>query len=145
MDNEKLTKIIRHFGAYPQISKAVEELIELAEILIKDINKGDVYKSHLEEEMADVTIMLSQLMIIYNIHPEELKEEIDRKIKRTLERVETDSKYVGDCESCRYTDKDTDEEPCKSCNHNNGNVNRYVQYIPKTDCSWKRGVSDENR
>lgn len=27
-DREKLKKIIHHYGAYPQISKAVEELIE---------------------------------------------------------------------------------------------------------------------
>ena len=135
MDNEKLTKIIRHFGAYAQISKTVEELIELSEILIKDVNKGEVDKDHLYEEMADVMIMLAQLRIIYNIHPEEIQEEINRKIERTMERIEHDEEYLGDCETCKYTDKDVDEEPCKDCNHNTGNVNRYEQYMP--DCPWK--------
>lgn len=132
---EKLIKIIRHYSEYSQISKAVEELIELSEILIKDINKSELYKDSLIEEMADVEVMLFQLKIIYNVSDEELQDEISRKIDRTIKRMEEDSKYIGDCETCKYTDKDVDEEPCKDCNHNDGSVNRYEQYMP--DCPWK--------
>lgn len=90
IDKEKLKKIVEHFGAYRQISKAVEELIELSEVLIKDINKAELDKDKLYEEMADVMIMLAQLRIIYNIHPEEIQEEINRKIERTMERIKSE-------------------------------------------------------
>ena len=83
-----LNKIIHHYGAYDQVNKAVEELIELAEVLIKDVNKSEMDKDSLYEELADVLIMLEQLKIIYNIDPEEVQQEIDRKVKRTLERIE---------------------------------------------------------
>lgn len=149
--NKDLEKIIEHYGAYRQISKAVEELIELSEVLIKDINKAEIDKNRLLEEMADVTIMLEQLKIIYNIRLLDMNDEIDRKVERTLKRVEADSEYIGTCESCKYTDKGIDEDPCKDCNHNNGSVNRFepqgmdgVYYDGKgnllgidTDCGWK--------
>ena len=88
--NKDLEKIIEHYGAYPQISKAVEELIELSEVLIKDINKGVLNKNWILEEIADVTIMLEQLKIIYNIRLLDLNEEIDRKIERTMERIKSE-------------------------------------------------------
>ena len=88
IDTEKLKKIIVHYGAYNQVNKTVEELIELSEVLIKDVNKGTIDKDSLYEEMADVEIMLAQLKIIYNMDPEGLQQEIDRKIERTLERIE---------------------------------------------------------
>ena len=87
-DREKLKKIIQRNGAYPQVSKAVEELIELSEVLIKDMNKGDLDKDGLYEEMADVLIMVEQLKIIYNIDTAALQKMIDRKICRTLERMD---------------------------------------------------------
>ena len=86
-DREKLKKIIHHYGAHPQISKAVEELIELSEVLIKDMNKGDLDRNGLYEEMADVLIMVEQLKIIYNIDTAALQKMIDMKIDRTLERM----------------------------------------------------------
>ena len=84
---EKLTAIIRHYGLSAQTSKAVEELIELSEVLIKDMNKGDLNRNGLYEEMADVLIMIGQLKIIYNIDTAALQQVIDMKIDRTLERM----------------------------------------------------------
>ena len=85
---EKLKAIIRHYGPSAQTSKAVEELIELSEVLIKDMNKGDLDRNGLYEEMADVLIMIGQLKIIYNIDTAALQQVIDMKIDRTLERMD---------------------------------------------------------
>lgn len=86
-DRIVLKNIILHFGAYSQISKAIEELIELSEVLIKDINKAELDKKSLYEEIADVEIMLHQLSIIYNLDEGTLQEEANRKIKRTIQRI----------------------------------------------------------
>jgi NTP pyrophosphatase (non-canonical NTP hydrolase) len=85
---EKLKAIIRHYGLSAQTSKAVEELIELSEVLIKDMNKGDLDRNGLYEEMADALIMIGQLKIIYNIDTAALQQVIDMKIDRTLERMD---------------------------------------------------------
>lgn len=85
---EKLKAIIRHYGLSAQTSKAVEELIELSEVLIKDMNKGDLDRNGLYEEIADVLIMIGQLKIIYNIDTAALQQVIDVKIDRTLERMD---------------------------------------------------------
>jgi len=87
IDDNRIKEIVYHFGSYGQISKAVEELIELAEVLIKDVNKSELIRDHLYEELADVEIMLAQIKCIYNIDPEGLNQEIDRKIERTLQRI----------------------------------------------------------
>lgn len=84
----KLKAIIRHYGLSAQTSKAVEELIELSEILVKYMNKGDLDRNGLYEEMADVIIMLFQLKIMYGINTATLQQVIDRKIDRTLERMD---------------------------------------------------------
>lgn len=84
---ELLNRFIEHFGHKPQVYKAVEELLELAEVLIKDVNKEYSDKSHIVEEMADVCIMLHQVKMIYGITTEELKDIVKQKLKRTMIRI----------------------------------------------------------
>ena len=91
IDDEKLEKIIKTYGSKAQISKAVEELIELAEVLIKDVNKGICDHWELLEELADVEIMLKQLRIIYKVDDTELQGYINDKTNRTIERIEKES------------------------------------------------------
>lgn len=88
---EKLIKIIRHYSKYSQISKAVEELIELSELLIKAVNKLEINMDSLYEEMADVEIMLAQLKIIYGINDEVLRNYKEQKIDRTLKRIDAET------------------------------------------------------
>ena len=88
VDGDKVLQIVKHYGLPAQKSKAVEELLELSEVLIKDINKNELIKDALYEELADVVIMMAQLMVIYHIDQEGLQQEIVRKIERTLERME---------------------------------------------------------
>ena len=87
IDKEKIKKIICHFGTHKQIRKAVEELIELSELLIKYENKGSMRKDDLYEEIADVEIMLEQIMTIFNMTDEHLQQAIDWKLDRTLDRI----------------------------------------------------------
>ena len=88
VDKEKARRIAEHYGAWSQICKSVEELIELSEVLIKGINKPKVFdKDSLYEEMADVEIMLEQLKLIFSIDEEILQNGIDAKIERTILRM----------------------------------------------------------
>lgn len=89
LDNEiavDLWQIIAHYGYKHQKAKTIEELSELEKELVRDINgQGD--REHIAEEMADVYIMLAQLMLIYGNRPE-VARVVGEKIGRTLERVE---------------------------------------------------------
>ena len=87
VDEDPVIQIISFYGHRSQKSKAVEELLELSEVLIKDVNKHEFDKDALYEELADVEIMLAQLMQIYDIDLEGLQQEIDRKLERTIDRV----------------------------------------------------------
>lgn len=77
-------KLIKHFSAEHQQTVAIEELSEL----IKEICKhqrgmGNVH--HIAEEIADVTIMIEQLIIMFGCSAEvELLKE--QKLQRTKER-----------------------------------------------------------
>ena len=57
-------KAIDTFGVANQQLKAVEELSELIQAIMKAL-EGD--KHNVEEEIADVEIMLTQLKIMYNM------------------------------------------------------------------------------
>lgn len=86
MKNE-CSRIVNHYGKRTQVLKAVEELTELAEVLIKDMNGKEIYLKQIQEEIADVHIMLNQLLLIYGIKDNAIDAEITRKMKRTLERL----------------------------------------------------------
>ena len=79
-------KIINHFGVQSQIEKAREELEELDEVLRSYRAKRDPV--NVAAEMADVLVMLNQLMIIYNFSYSFLSALMDYKIERTLRRIE---------------------------------------------------------
>lgn len=83
---DNLEYILQTYGANNQILKAVEELTELTEVLIKMVNKGDSLE-HLVDELADVYIMLEQIKIACCIEPEQLDEQINKKIIRQLKRI----------------------------------------------------------
>lgn len=87
---DNLEYILQTYGANNQILKAVEELTELTEVLIKMVNKGDSLE-HLVDELADVYIMLEQIKIACCIEPEQLDEQINEKIIRQLKRIKNNS------------------------------------------------------
>ena len=68
MTNEREAKIlegaIAKFGTQAQITKAVEELNELAAELARHLN-GQAKVENIREEMADAFIMLNQMEMIF--------------------------------------------------------------------------------
>ena len=93
---EKLKKIIDYYGINNQQRKLQEEVFELQEAITeldmaeKDVNLFDIehFKSNIEEELADVFVVLNQLAIYYKIDEDKLYNIMEYKINRTLNRME---------------------------------------------------------
>ena len=83
----KIEFILRHYSPEAQTVKAIEELAELQAELAKLLNKQSSH-AELVGEMADVYIMLTQLMVIFDIDTEEFDIEISRKLDRQIRRIE---------------------------------------------------------
>ena len=84
---EILKPIINVCGEKAQIIQAIEELSELQKALCKFL-KANTYENreNIEEEMADVQIMLDQLMIIFD-NEKPIQTWVARKITRTYQRL----------------------------------------------------------
>lgn len=87
---KKISLIALHYGARPQIMKAVEETVELAEALIKSLNKGISSDCSFEilDEMADTIIMMKQIQLFCQISDEELSSRIEMKVNRQIHRIQ---------------------------------------------------------
>ena len=79
--DKMIDKIINHYGKEHQRMKACEELAELQVALFHD------YIDDIKEEVADVYIMLEQIVKIYGIKDITLGSEIERKLERTISRI----------------------------------------------------------
>ena len=62
--NEVLKAAIAHYGVQNQVIVAIEELSELQKELTKYL-RGQADERHINEEMADVEIMLEQLKLMF--------------------------------------------------------------------------------
>ena len=79
-------KILNHYGITEQVSKLKEECQELIEAADGYINGTDS-KAHFLEEMADVLVMIEQMIMHFNA--QDKVDEIKRfKVKRQLGRME---------------------------------------------------------
>lgn len=95
---EKVLKIIRRYGLRHQLRKLTEEVFELHEAIteyemyrrsaLPSLSVENKYKKHIEEEFADVLVLLSQIKHYYNLDSEKIKEIMDYKINRQLDRIE---------------------------------------------------------
>ena len=79
------TKAILAFGERNQLIVAVEELSECQKEICKILRCGEDYR-HLAEEVADATIMLEQIRLMFNIN-DCVCNFMDEKIKRLDDRV----------------------------------------------------------
>ena len=79
------TKAMLAFGEQKQLIVAVEELSECQKEICKILRGGEDYQ-HLAEEVADATIMLEQIRIMFNIN-DCVCNFMDEKIKRLEDRV----------------------------------------------------------
>lgn len=89
--NEKyeriLEKIINHYSKEQQVIQSIEEMSELTKELTKNINRGKENITEIKGEIADVMIMLSQLITIYGIDQDEVIEEMKMKLERQEKRI----------------------------------------------------------
>ena len=83
-------KAIKTYGEKAQKLMAIEEMSELTKEICKDF-RGQLNREHLIEEMADVLIMLDQMLLLYKISGEEVGLMRIKKVERLKERME-DSK-----------------------------------------------------
>lgn len=89
-DKQIMKKAIDTYGKDMQCMVAIEEMSEL----IKEISKDKRYannKEHIIEEIADVSIMLEQLKIIYAIDESDIQKVHNAKMKRLREKVQNDN------------------------------------------------------
>lgn len=88
---EKLTLIANHYGYENQKEQTVEEMAELMVALNKFKRYGKLQRKRridgIITELADVIIMANQLSILLDCE-EEMNNEIEYKINRTLRNIE---------------------------------------------------------
>lgn len=78
---------IETYGVRAQKLMAIEEMSELAKEICKDF-RWKLDREHLIEEMADVLIMLDQMLLLYKISGEEVGLMRIKKVERLKERLE---------------------------------------------------------
>lgn len=78
---------IELYGEHAQKLMAIEEMSELTKEICKDF-RGKLDREHLIEEMADVLIMLDQMLLLYKISGEEVGLMRIKKVERLKERLE---------------------------------------------------------
>ena len=84
--------ILNHYGITEQVAKLKEEAYELIEASDGYINGTDS-KAHFLEEMADVLVMIEQMIMHFNA--QDKVDEIKRfKVKRQLGRMEREEDNV---------------------------------------------------
>lgn len=83
-----LRKAIETYGVEGQEDVAIEEMSELTKAIIKNRRYGTLQtENNLLEEMADVCIMLMQLMIIHGFD----NDIVAQKIARLKKRLESEA------------------------------------------------------
>ena len=90
IDMKLINECVRIYGKYSQVDMAIEEMSELTKALLKE-RRGDTDNEkkaadHIAEEIADVIIMLEQLMIIFD-NTEEIQKQIYYKLERQGNRL----------------------------------------------------------
>ena len=84
---------IKAHGVVLETVVAMEELAELIQAISKVKRYGFVgeYKDNLIEEIADVDIVITELMMMFDISEDEFYNVLDRKIQRLRKRLEKGS------------------------------------------------------
>lgn len=78
---------IELYGEHAQKLMAIEEMSELTKEICKDF-RGKLDREHLIEEMTDVLITMDQMMIMYKISVNEIKQMREGKLERLKERMD---------------------------------------------------------
>ena len=87
-DNEaenRIKQIADHYGTKEQLRQLAEECCELAVEANHSARKGVTVK--IIEEIADVAIMMEQIIYLVGIDRKDIDEVIDYKLNRQIERI----------------------------------------------------------
>lgn len=88
---DKLLKIINHYGVLNQLKYIHTEYFELDEAIMDyEYSDGNntLQIEHIAEEIADVMVMIEQFKCYYGITDEQISKNMIYKIRRQLERIE---------------------------------------------------------
>ena len=85
-----LEENIRENGVVLETVIAMEELAELIQAIskVKRYGFGGKYQDNLIEEIADVSIVIREIMMIFGISDGDINEVIDSKIQRIKKRLD---------------------------------------------------------
>lgn len=88
-NKDVLEKSIKKYGVEKQLLVCMEEPAELIQAIskVERYPEDSTRMQDLIEEMADVTICLEYLKLIYNIRQEEVDEWTSRKVKRISKKI----------------------------------------------------------
>lgn len=77
---------VHHYGTVAQVDQAIEECLELA-LILQRLKRRDrpVTPAHIITEIADVSIMVEQLAVIYG--PTAVADQVDMKMRRLAQRM----------------------------------------------------------
>ena len=94
MRPEVLQQAIDTYGSRAQEEMAIEEMSELTKAIVKrhrakDKPSYDRAMNNIAEEMADVIIMLTQLLMFYG-NRKDVQRAVDEKVKRLAGRLESE-------------------------------------------------------
>ena len=86
MEKDKLQMIADHYGIKKQLRQLAEECSELAVEASHSARKGTTVK--IIEEMADVEIMIEQIIYLAKIDRCDIEDCINYKLDREMKRIE---------------------------------------------------------
>ena len=89
-DEEKVKKIADHYGIKNQLRQLAEECSELSVESSHSARKGTTVK--IIEEMADVLIMIEQVIYLSKIDKCDIEDCIDFKLNRQMNRISNEKK-----------------------------------------------------
>lgn len=81
--------VIAKYGKEHQTFVAIEEMSELMKALTKNM-RGEHNRQDIVEELADVYIVLDQVMMMHGIDLDEVVKKMNEKAKRMADRLEGD-------------------------------------------------------
>ena len=85
----KLLRIINNYGEMNQLKYMQTEMFEFVEAVINYNNlSNEKNKEHIEEEYADLMVMLEQFHAYYDLDDMHISEIMHKKIDRQLDRIE---------------------------------------------------------
>lgn len=97
MNKEILKKAIKRYGTHNQMLKCIEECGELSRAvsrILTELSSGDGFttetsQENLYEELADVLIMIEQMIIMFDCGDEVFIQQV-KKMKRLKERLDNE-------------------------------------------------------